>query len=97
MMKQNNEKSKNLTPLADFCERRKISRRELSEIAGGADNGASKSQIQRLIKGQLSDDDTAKLRRILAKNLPQFLSLRGLSIPQINEELTKIFDKGVFV
>lgn len=95
-MKKPTDNISELSPLDAFCQRYDISRRQLSDVAGGAEKGASKSQIQRLIKGELEKDDTARLRRVLARNLPEFLLSRGMTADTINNELTKIFDEGEY-
>lgn len=81
---------------ADFCDRHDISRRDLSDICGGSGSGASKSQMQRFIKGELDAKYTAKLRQLLADNLPNFLFERGFSSAEIDHELLQIFDKGEY-
>lgn len=95
-MKKQPDNTSESTPLDAFCQRHNISRRDLAEVAGGAGKGASKSQIQRLVKGELEKEDTARLRRILARNLPPFLLSRGMTADEINNELNQIFNKGEF-
>lgn len=85
------------SPLAAFCSRHKISRQQLSDIAGGDAGDASKSTMQRLLHDEINDADyEARLRRILAENLPSFLLSNGLSSSQIDRELLQIFDKGEY-
>lgn len=79
--------------LSTFCKNRRISLRQLAEIAGGANAGASKSQIGRFLKGELDKDYTAKLRIQIAEGLPNFLLLQGMSPFEINEELQQIFNE----
>lgn len=95
-MKKTPKNFMNASPLELFCDRYKISRRELSEIAGGTANGAGRSTVDRLLHNELKPDYTARLRKILAERLPMFLLSRGLTPAEINDELTKIFTKGEF-
>lgn len=88
---------KNLSPLAIFCSRHKISRTMLSEIAGGDANDASKSTMQRLLHDELTDAGYAtRLRKVLAQNLPAYLFNLGLSAAEIDHQLLSIFDKGEY-
>lgn len=96
-MKNQPDKIKQITPLAAFCDRYKISRSKLSEITGGDAADASKSTMQRLLHDEITDADyKARLRRILANNLPLFLFSKGLSPSAIDFELTQIFDEGEY-
>lgn len=95
-MENEPNKISEITLLAAFCSRHKISRQQLSDIAGGDANDASKSTIQRLLHNQIEDADyAARLRLILAENLPSFLLSRGMNAANINNELTQIF-KGKY-
>ncbi len=88
---------KNLSPLAIFCVRHKISRTKLSALAGGDANDASKSTMQRLLHNEINDAEyVARLRKVLAQNLPAYLFNLGLSAAEIDHELLQIFDKGEY-
>lgn len=88
---------KNLSPLAAFCQRHKISRTKLSEIAGGDVNQASRQTMQRLLHDQITDADyKVRLRKILAQNLPAYLISLGYSATEIDRQLQQIFDKGEY-
>lgn len=85
------------TPLAEFCARHKISRQDLSDIARGYENDASKTTMQRLLHDQIDDPEyVRKLRLLLAENLPNFLLMRGMTAVQINRELSRIFTEGEY-
>ncbi len=86
-----------ITPLASFCKRYKISRSQLSELAGGDATGASKSTMQRLLHDEIADADyKAELRKTLAEKLPALLLSRSVSAAEIDRELLQIFDKGEY-
>ena len=93
---KNQKQISKLSPLAAFCERYKISRAQLAEIAGGEAANASKSTVQRFLHGELNKDYAARLRKTLAENLPAFLLTLGLSAAEIDRELLQIFDKGEY-
>lgn len=96
-MNKSLDKVSNSSPLTDFCTRYKISRSKLSEIAGGAENNAGKTTMQRLLHDEITDADyLARLRKILAERLPSFLLTLGLSAAEIDYELLKIFNKGEY-
>lgn len=96
-MKNQPDKISEISPLAAFCRRYQISRSQLSEIAGGEQNDASKSTMQRLLHDEITDADyKARLRKILAANLPLFLFSSGLSASEIDRELLQIFDTGEY-
>lgn len=95
-MKTKKEISTNIL-LAEFCKRHNISRAKLSEIAGGSANEATKSSIQRFLHDQIEDTEyNARLRKVIAENLPDYLISMGLSSSEIDHELQQIFDKGEY-
>lgn len=95
-MKNQPEKISNITPLAAFLARHKISLQMLSDICEGAPN-CSKSQMARLAKNSVEDSEIeTAMRKVLAEKLPRFLLLRGILPAQINTELTEIFTEGEY-
>lgn len=95
-MKSQPTKSVELTPLEAFRQRHKITFQQLSDICNGAPD-CSKSSIERLAKNQIEVAKTAAgIRRILAKNLPNFLLHSGLSAALIDKELLQIFNEGEY-
>ncbi len=81
--------------LKDFCDRQKIS---LNQLAKLTNDSAKRSTIHNLLNSQIKDRDyVLRLRRILAKNLPNFLIERGLPIATINQELQRIFTEKEFI
>lgn len=82
--------------LLEFCQQNSISYRDLSDIAGGTAKGASKSTIENFLKGRLDKAKETELRKVLAKNLPDYLLFSGMNPLEINENLSRIFTEGEF-
>lgn len=90
----NAEEGQKLQPFArleSFRHRHKLSVRNLAVIAGGSGNGASSSQILRLLQGEVTQETYDELTPKLRAGLRQYLLDQGKEATLVERELAGVF------
>lgn len=95
-MKPNPTQPKPPTQIRLLLNKYAISLQDLKNCMSEEVKFSSRSTLHRLVTGTLSDEMSQQLRPIAARCLKRFLHARGLVKPEIDAELTAIFNEGEY-